>query len=82
MDDIFTETYMLENCEEILSCCDFIVFAMPENHDLVHYWNRNRFERMKNGCIFLNVGCGSAVVFKDLQYALNHRRISGALNWN
>lgn len=78
-DDIFTETYMLENCEEILQRCDFIVSAMPENPDSVHYWNRYRFERMKNGCIFLNVGRGSAVVFKDLQYALNHRKISGAV---
>lgn len=78
-DDIFTETYMLENCEGILPRCDFIVSAMPENHDSIHYWNRKRFERMKNSCIFLNVGRGSAVVFKDLQYALNHRKISGAV---
>lgn len=78
-EDIFTESYKLENCEEFLPYCDFIVSAMPENPDSVHYWNVKRFEQMKKGCIFFNVGRGSAVVFKDLQYALNHRRISGAV---
>lgn len=77
--DVFTKTYMLENCEVILPRCDYIVSAMPENPDSIHYWNRNRFEQMKSGCIFLNVGRGSAVVLKDLQCALNHRRISGAV---
>lgn len=52
---------------------------MPKTPDSIHYWNRTRFERMKNSCIFLNVGRGRVVVLKDLQYALNHRRISGAV---
>lgn len=77
--DIFTRMYTLDNCEEILPHCDFVVSSMPENLESVHYWNRDRFEMMKNSCIFLNVGRGSAVIFKDLQYALNHRIISGAV---
>ena len=78
-EDIFTESYKLENSEELFPYCDFIVSAMPETPDSVHYWNVNRFGQMKKGCIFFNVGRGSAVVFKDLQYALNHRGISGAV---
>ena len=77
--DIFTETYRLANCEELFSYCDFIVSAMPENSESIHYWEVTKFRQMKSSCIFVNVGRGSAVVFKDLRYALNHRIISGAV---
>ncbi len=75
----YTEILPLEKAEGILNKMDYVISVMPENQDSIGYFNENRFNAMNKNTIFINVGRGSAVVFRDLLKCLKRKRISGAV---
>ena len=77
--NLFDRVFSLDNCNETIGKCDFIISCMPENKESMHYWNKHKFKIMKTSCIFINIGRGSAVVLSDLRLALKNKNISGAV---
>lgn len=77
--DNFSKVVSLSKCYEYIAESDYIISAMPENNESINFWNLEKFKMMKNNCIFINVGRGSAVIEKDIEVALKKNIISGAV---
>jgi len=61
-----------------LSDADAVVAAVPSNSDTTDLFNAQRFAAMKEGCFFINVGRGTAVVEDDLIASLASQHLGGA----
>ena len=61
-----------------LSEADAVVAAVPSNADTTGLFDAAAFAAMKQGCFFVNVGRGTAVVEPDLMAALASGHLGGA----
>lgn len=68
----------MDQVDEVLSKSDFVVVALPSTKDTNHFINKERFNAMKEGSYFFNVGRGNTVVEDDLVECLRNGKISGA----
>lgn len=64
--------------DEVLSRSDVVSIHMPLLTDTGHIMNRNTFEKMKDGAIFINTSRGPLVNEDDLFWALNSGKLSAA----
>lgn len=67
-----------DDIDDALRDADIVVAAVPSNDDTTGMFNRARFDAMKPGCFFINVGRGTAVVEPDLIVSLNSGHLGGA----
>lgn len=72
------DIYQLEKLEEILPEFDIVAVSLPETKETMNLFDSSKFNKMKKGAIFLNVGRGSTVNSLDLCEALNNGKIGGA----
>ena len=70
--------YQMEELEEILPEFDIVAVSLPETKETINLFNKSKFDKMKKGALFLNVGRGSTVNSLDLCEALNSGKIGGA----
>lgn len=70
---------LMEELDALLPSADVVALSLPETEKTKGLMNRERFERMKQGSYFLNVGRGSAVDQEALLWALESGRLAGAL---
>jgi len=74
----FIECYSQKNMEKIMKEMSIVVNILPLTDETYHLYNRNVFDQMKAGTVFVNVGRGASVVTADLITALNSGQISFA----
>lgn len=70
--------YQMEELEEILPEFDIIAVSLPETKETINLFNKSKFDKMKKGALFLNVGRGSIVNSLDLCEALKGGKLGGA----
>ena len=72
------ELCLNDRLDEVLPEADVIFSILPGTADTYHFYNKERFARMKNTAVFLNCGRGSAVSTEDLAEALRSGQIAAA----
>ena len=70
--------YQMEELEEILPEFDIVAVSLPETKETINLFNKSKFDKMKKGALFLNVGRGSIVNSLDLCEALKGGKLGGA----
>ena len=68
----------MDKIDEYLKNADIVATCLPETPATHHFFTKDRFDAMKEGAWFINVGRGTAVVQEDLQAALESGHLAGA----
>jgi phosphoglycerate dehydrogenase-like enzyme len=64
--------------DSLLPLADFVILTVPHTPATAGFMNRARFERMKRGAFFINIGRGMTTRLDDLVDALRAGDIAGA----
>lgn len=64
--------------DDLLPRADFVILTVPHTPETEGFMNRARFQRMKRGAFFINIGRGMTTLLDDLVAALNAGEIAGA----
>jgi phosphoglycerate dehydrogenase-like enzyme len=64
--------------DELLPRADFVILTVPHTPETEGFMNRARFQRMKKGAFFINIGRGMTTRLDDLVAALEAGEIAGA----
>src|SRR5207302_6654519 len=64
--------------DELLAQADFVILTVPHTPETEGFMNRARFQKMKRGAFFINIGRGLTTRLDDLVAALKAGEIAGA----
>jgi phosphoglycerate dehydrogenase-like enzyme len=64
--------------DALLPRADFVILTVPLTPETESFFGRARFQRMKPGAFFINIGRGKTTVLDDLVAALRAGEIAGA----
>ena len=64
--------------DKLLGCSDFVVNVLPSTAETKQLFGREKFYRMRNGAVFVNVGRGLTVDHDALAEALSSGKLFGA----
>ncbi len=64
--------------DALLPQADFVILTVPHTPETEGFMNRARFQRMKRGAFFINIGRGMTTRLDDLVAALKAGEIAGA----
>lgn len=70
--------YSLEQMNEILPECDYVVITLPLTNETKHLFGKEQFNKMKSTSFLINIGRGDIVVESDLIESLEAEKIAGA----
>lgn len=70
--------YTFNEMDEVLPKADIVVLVMPQTKETIHMFDYERFHKMKQGSIIMNVGRGSAIVENDLVKVMKEHYLSYA----
>ena len=73
-----TELRPPEALDDLLPRADFVILTAPHTPATEGFFNRARFERMKQTAFFINIGRGMTTKLDDLVAALKAGKIAGA----
>ena len=73
-----TELHKPDALDTLLPRADFVILTVPHTPSTEGFMNRARFQRMKRGAFFINIGRGLTTKLDDLVAALNAGEIAGA----
>ncbi|MGL6108133.1 phosphoglycerate dehydrogenase [Romboutsia sp.] len=62
----FDKCFSTEEMHEVFKNCDAVICTIPATKDTIGLINKDKFNLMKSGTIFMNVGRGNIVREKDL----------------
>ncbi len=74
----FDQVYAESDLNLVLETSDFVVIVMPLTDATYHMFDREKFSRMKNSAVLINIGRGPIVKEEDLIFALQTKEIAGA----
>ena len=72
------ELYPPEALDELLPRADFVLLTIPHTPATEGLFNAEKFAKMKNTAVFVNVGRGATTSLVDLDAALRSGTIGGA----
>jgi phosphoglycerate dehydrogenase-like enzyme len=72
------ELYRAAALDDLLPQADFVILTVPHTPETEGLMNRARFQRMKKGAFFINIGRGRTTRLDDLVDALRAGEIAGA----
>jgi phosphoglycerate dehydrogenase-like enzyme len=72
------ELHRPDALDALLTRADFVILTVPHTPDTEGFMNRGRFQRMKRGAFFINIGRGMTTRLDDLAAALRAGEIAGA----
>jgi phosphoglycerate dehydrogenase-like enzyme len=72
------ELHGADGLDALLPRADFVVLTVPHTPATEGFMNRARFQRMKRGAFFINIGRGKTTRLDDLLAALRAGEIAGA----
>ena len=64
--------------DQLLPQADFVILTVPHTPETEGFMNRARFQRMKRGAFFINIGRGMTTRLDDLAAALRAGELAGA----
>jgi phosphoglycerate dehydrogenase-like enzyme len=73
-----TELHPPEDLDELLRRADYVILTVPHTPATEGFFNRARFQRMKQTAFFINIGRGMTTKLDDLVAALKAGEIAGA----
>jgi phosphoglycerate dehydrogenase-like enzyme len=76
--DGVAELHRPEALDELLPRADFVILTVPHTPATEGFFNRARFQRMKQTAFFINIGRGMTTKLDDLVAALKAGEIAGA----
>src|ERR1700726_1352605 len=76
--DGVAELHRPEALDELLPRADFVILTVPHTPATEGFFNRARFQRMKQTAFFINIGRGMTTKLDDLMAALEAGEIAGA----
>lgn len=77
--EIANHIFGFDKLDQFLSRCDYIVSCLPLTNETKHFWNLEKFKKMKKSAVFMNIGRGPNVNEIDLCKALHAKIIQGAV---
>lgn len=77
--DNFNKVCGLNALDDVLKLSDIVILTLPLTSDTIAFFNKNKFENMKENAIFVNIARGKLVNEKDLIDALKSNQIGGAV---
>ena len=72
------ELHRPEALDDLLPRADFVILTVPHTPETEGLFHRERFQRMKRGAFFINIGRGMTTKLDDLLAALQAGEIGGA----
>lgn len=79
--DIFYEKiYKLSDLDNCLPQADIVVLTLPLTEETKYMMNDERFQKMKNGSVLVNIARGAVVLEKALLKALNEKLLGAILD--
>jgi phosphoglycerate dehydrogenase-like enzyme len=72
------ELHRASALDELLPRADFVILTVPHTPETEGFMNRARFQQMKRGAFFINIGRGMTTRLDDLVAALRAGEIAGA----
>src|SRR5947208_8904459 len=72
------ELHRAASLDELLPQADFVILTVPHTPETEGFMNRARFQRMKRGAFFINIGRGKTTRLDELVAALKAGEIGGA----
>ena len=72
------ELHRADELDALLPQADFVVLTVPHTPETEGFMNRARFQAMKRGAFFINIGRGMTTRLDDLAAALRAGEIAGA----
>jgi phosphoglycerate dehydrogenase-like enzyme len=76
--EFFDSLYSPDSLETVLPTADFVIITTPETPQTRGMINSKRLNLMKDTSYLINMGRGACVVLKDLEKALDAKKIEGA----
>jgi phosphoglycerate dehydrogenase-like enzyme len=76
--DCADEMGTMDRLDEYLARADVVATILPNTPETTGLYNKERFNAMKEGAYFINVGRGTAVIDEDLYAALQSGHLAGA----
>ena len=77
--EYFDEVHLVEELSEELEKADIVINCMPNNSESIGLMSRKRFAVMKSNAIFVNVGRGLLLEEGAIEWALQEKKIAGAV---
>ena len=79
-DIAYEKMYTLENLDEALSQADVVVLTLPLTEETRYMMNEQRFGKMKDKSVFVNIARGAAVVEQALLNVLDNKPLGAVLD--
>src|SRR5207247_8272261 len=73
-----SELHRAAALDTLLPHADFVILTVPHTPETEGFMNRARFQKMKRGAFFINIGRGMTTRLDDLVAALKAGEIAGA----
>lgn len=64
--EYFDKCFSTSDLDEIFKSCDVVVASMPSTKETIGLVNKDKFELMKEGSVFINIGRGDLINQDDL----------------
>lgn len=74
----FDNVYSIEELDEVISEMDYVIMCLPHTSKTYHFLNEERFNKLKEGSVVVNISRGPTVDEKALIKALESGRVKGA----
>ena len=79
-DIAYEKMYTLENLDEALSQADVVVLTLPLTEETRYMMNEQRFGKMKDKSVFVNIARGAVVVEQALLNVLDNKLLGAVLD--
>lgn len=79
-DNAYEKMYALANLDEALSQADVVVLTLPLTEETRHMMNDDRFTKMKDGSVLVNIARGAVVDEHALLKALDEKLVGAVLD--
>ena len=76
--DVFDEVGTLDKLDIFLECADYVLCVLPLTPETKHLFNADRFSKMKQNALFINISRGALVCENDLLEAIENKKIAKA----
>ncbi|MGI5949157.1 phosphoglycerate dehydrogenase [Peptoniphilus sp.] len=74
----FTNVYSKDELDDVLKDMDYVIMCLPGTESTHHFLNKERFEKMKDGAVVVNISRGATIDEEALIDALKSRKLKGA----
>lgn len=72
------EIHLIEDLDQLLPVADCVAIAMPGTSETYNMFGKEKFDKMKDGAVLINVGRGTIVETEALCDALESGKLAGA----